>query len=292
MGRRRICLLPTLPLTWFYRFEQGGTMNERSVSLKPFALLVAIAFAGVVVVNALANALPLNGYGTGVLSDMIPNLFVPAGLTFAIWGLIYLLLALYVAVVLQGAFGKGGAGRWGRADGVLFCVNALFNMGWIFAWHWRAIWLSMLLMLGILATLVALLERAHAAAPVHERPIARFALTVPVQVYLGWICVATIANATALLVTAGWDGFGLAPEFWTVLVIAAGLGIGAALLFLRDAWASALVVVWAYAGIVNKRVALDGWGPVAIAASAAAVVMLALVAVKVFVPRVARGPQG
>ncbi len=29
---------------------------------------------------------------TGELSDRYPNLFVPAGFTFAIWGLIYLLL--------------------------------------------------------------------------------------------------------------------------------------------------------------------------------------------------------
>jgi len=30
---------------------------------------------------------------TGDLSDLYPNLFTPAGLTFSIWGLIYLALA-------------------------------------------------------------------------------------------------------------------------------------------------------------------------------------------------------
>ncbi len=45
-----------------------------------------VLFAGMLVMNYLANALPLNNKTTGELSDSFPNLFVPAGLTFSIWG--------------------------------------------------------------------------------------------------------------------------------------------------------------------------------------------------------------
>ena len=54
-----------------------------------------VFFAGMIVMNYLANSLPLNDKTTGELSDSFPNLFVPAGITFSIWGVIYLLLLVY-----------------------------------------------------------------------------------------------------------------------------------------------------------------------------------------------------
>jgi hypothetical protein len=54
-----------------------------------------VLFAIMVVMNYLANALPLNDKTTGELSDSYPNLFVPAGITFSIWGIIYLLILGY-----------------------------------------------------------------------------------------------------------------------------------------------------------------------------------------------------
>ncbi|HPF93546.1 MAG TPA: hypothetical protein PLV65_06405, partial [Tenuifilaceae bacterium] len=56
------------------------------------------AFAVMIVLNYLANALPLNGKTTGELSAEYPNLFVPAGLTFSIWGIIYLMLFIFIVV--------------------------------------------------------------------------------------------------------------------------------------------------------------------------------------------------
>jgi hypothetical protein len=51
-----------------------------------------------VIVNYLAVALSLNNKTTGELSDQHPNLFVPPGFTFSIWGVIYLLLAIFFVV--------------------------------------------------------------------------------------------------------------------------------------------------------------------------------------------------
>jgi translocator protein len=81
----------------------------------------------------------------------------------------------------------------------------------------------------------------------------RWLSRIPFSAYLGWITVATVANATAALVTAGWNGFGLAPEVWAVaMVVVASLLALVMLLTRRDA-AYALVVVWALAGIGLKR---------------------------------------
>ena len=57
--------------------------------------LVAITFLAMVLVNALANILPINGRQTGEVSDAYGNLFAPAGITFAIWGVIYFLLGAH-----------------------------------------------------------------------------------------------------------------------------------------------------------------------------------------------------
>ena len=55
-----------------------------------------LLFTAMIVINGLANALPINGFTTGELSDLYPNLFVPAGVTFSIWGIIYLLLLIFI----------------------------------------------------------------------------------------------------------------------------------------------------------------------------------------------------
>ncbi|TXT50282.1 MAG: hypothetical protein FD137_367 [Spirochaetes bacterium] len=236
--------------------------------LKGLAIIAVLGFLVVVAINGLANALPLNGVNTGQLSDEIPNLFVPAGLTFSIWGLIYLLLAGYSAAIIREAFGSRQGSAWTVRDGTLFILSMAANVLWIFAWHWRLVGLAMVLMLCILATLIAL-EQANQAKlssggvldPSAGVSKARaFSLTVPLRVYLGWISVATIANATALLVKLGWGGFGLSEGFWTVVVIVAGLAVALGFSVWKRQVAAPLVVVWAYAGIVLKRLQVAGSG--------------------------------
>jgi hypothetical protein len=48
-----------------------------------------------IVMNVLANSLPLFGRGTAEVSALYPTLVTPAGCVFAIWGLIYLGLLAY-----------------------------------------------------------------------------------------------------------------------------------------------------------------------------------------------------
>jgi hypothetical protein len=225
------------------------------------AIFSLLFFLGMVTVNALANILPFNGMNTGELSDALPNLFVPAGITFSIWGLIYLLLAAYVIFALIETFGSRRGIGWEWKDGLLFSMNAAANAAWIFAWHWKLVPLSLLLTLCILVTLVILerrlLPRLAPGGTLSPMGLRSFCLSVPIRVYLGWALVATIANATALLVSLNWNGFGLDPRFWTVLVILAGLSLALVYVKTDRAYALGLVVVWAYAGIVIKRVSID-----------------------------------
>lgn len=222
---------------------------------KLWAVLNVLGFTATVVMNGLANALPLNGKGTGEISDAYPNLFVPAGLTFSIWGLIYLLLAalvtFQVASALRGVGGRAALDRVGPWFGVSCVANSL----WIVAWHWQHVGLALLLMLLLLGSLIAMYLRLGIGRA--EKPWTRRVLVeLPVSVYLGWITVATIANVTALLVDVGLGELAPGPVFWTVVMMLAAVLIAARVLFKRADLAFAAVVLWALLGIFIKRRAL------------------------------------
>jgi hypothetical protein len=222
-------------------------MNEnRSLWVLRAANLAA--FAAVLVVNTLASTIGINGSLTGALSDGIPNLFVPSGLTFSIWGVIYLFLLLFI--IWQ--FRKTAIPALGRV-GWLFVLSSAANIGWLLLWHFHLVALSMAAMLALLASLIAVYVRLGIGREPRPSAAERWFTRVPFSVYLGWITVATIANATATLVTAGWNGFGLAPEVWTVIVMAVAALIASAILLTRRDAAYALVVAWALAGIALKR---------------------------------------
>jgi hypothetical protein len=218
---------------------------------RKWAALNTVGLAVALVLNGLANALPLNGRGTGELSDLYPNLFVPAGLTFAVWGVIYLWLMAFVGY----GFALIGDER-GRNPlaliGPWFLVNCLANAAWIVAWHWLQVVLALALMGVILGSLIAMyLRLGVGAAPAPAKD--RWLVHAPVSLYMGWITVATIANITALAVDLGAPAFGGLPAALTVAVMAAALLITARMLQARRDVVFALVVSWAFLGIYLKR---------------------------------------
>ena len=229
--------------------------TKRSVLFK---FLIALTFVGMVTVNALANILPLNGIGTGAVSDSYPNLFAPTGLTFAIWGLIYLLLAL--STLYQLGLFRGNEKEdvtLMRKVGFMFAVSSLTNAAWIFAWHYNRIALSLILMVLLLLYLIDIVVNINAKALTTRE---KWFLRLPFSVYFGWITVATIANATTLLVSVGWDRFGLSESTWTFIMLAVGALIGLITTLRYKDIAYGLVLIWAYTGILIKHLSPTGFG--------------------------------
>jgi hypothetical protein len=222
------------------------------------AILNFLGFLGVIIVNALANILPINNNTTGALSDKYPNLFVPAGLTFSIWGVIYILLAIYSVYQLVAAI-KNDAQKssFMKKIGILFFVSCLANMGWIFAWQYEIVPLSVIVMLAFLGVLIAIYLRLRIGKS-DSTKTEKYMVHLPFSVYLGWITVATIANITALLVQWNWNGFGLDAQFWTVAVIVVAIAINLIMLFNRRDIFFCLVGDWALLGILIKRLSLPG----------------------------------
>jgi len=219
------------------------------------SILNLVGFLGVVIVNGLANALPLNNKTTGSLSDQYPNLFVPAGLTFSIWGVIYILLAIFVIYGLIIAIKKESQRlSFIQNIGVLFFISCLANIGWIFAWHYEVLPLSLILMVVLLGSLIAIYLRLSIGKSDSTRAD-KYLVHLPFSVYLGWITIATIANVTALLVNLNWNTFGLGEQFWTVAVIIVGIAITLSTLLTRKDIFYCMVVDWALLGILLKRLA-------------------------------------
>ena len=214
--------------------------------MKLYRWMNGLAFVAVVVVNALANILPLNGQNTGAISDSYPVLFTPAGYVFSIWGLIYLLLGAFS--VYQLLPGQRDA-EFVKRIGWWFVASSVFNITWLFMWHYNQIVLSEIAMLGLLVSLLVIYLRLGIGnRAVDSRT--KWLVHLPFSTYLGWISVATIANTAILLYALNWNGFGIAPAVWTAVVLAVGALLGTLMTLLRREVAYPLVIIWAFVGVV------------------------------------------
>ena len=190
---------------------------------------VVVSILATIIVNGLANALPINGLNTGEISDRFNVYFVPAGYVFSIWGLIY--LGLIAFAIFQALPAQRDNPRL-RATGWWIVLGGLANIAWILLWHYEIFPLTILVMLVLLASLITVymhLGIGRSSVSNAETWLVR----VPFSIYLGWITVATVANATSLLDYLKWNAFGIAPETWMVIILAAVLVISALMSFTR-----------------------------------------------------------
>jgi translocator protein len=222
--------------------------------LRPWQLAVAASTLLTIVMNALANALPIGGRDTGEISGMFPTMITPAGYVFSIWLLIYVGLIGYA--VWQALPARRDHPR-ARAVAAPVIVANLANASWILAWHHLWIGTSLLLMLVLLGSLAAVylgLRRPGRPEPDRgERLWARGTFSV----YLGWITVATVANVTVWLVDLGWDGGFVPAPVWGALTLVVATALGIRLLLAYRDVPYALVLVWAFVGIAVARP--DAW---------------------------------
>ncbi|HAE41904.1 MAG TPA: lantibiotic ABC transporter permease [Clostridiales bacterium] len=247
-------------------------MKAKAISIKLFVL---ITFIVMVAMNALANIIPINGITTGEVSDSYPNLFAPTGLTFAIWGVIYILLAVYTIyqLIAYKPSGYSEKAHIFKGVGIAFSISSIANTVWILAWHYGNITLSMILMLVILACLaiINVILKNNRFTPAEK-----ILIKLPFSVYFGWITVATIANATALLVNMAWGRFGMSEILLTIIILFVGVLIGSATIVLNRDIAYGLVIIWAYVGILIKHISETGFNWSYISIIVTVVVCLAL----------------
>lgn len=231
--------------------DKWNTSNASSIHI-----INLIAYLIMIAVNVSANIIPLNGYTTGDISAKYQNLFTPSAYTFGIWGLIYVLMLVFLLSQI------GNSGSHIRIPistliGPWFLISCIANVLWIFSWHYDYIALSLVMMLSLLISLIIINRRIDDAYfdSIREN-IGRFGF----RIYLGWICAATLANLSVLLVKLGWEPYGFTGYLWTILSILSGTLIGIWFIVLKERTAATAAILWAYGGILMKHLSKNGYG--------------------------------
>ena len=199
-----------------------------------------VFFAGMILMNYLANAIHLNNKTTGELSNSFPNLFVPAGVTFLIWAIIYILLAGYCIAQFRESYQALSA-----RIGWYFAASCVLNALWIVFWHYGKLPLALLVMIGLLVVLIWI--------NILTKNVQFGLVKASFGIYLGWICIATIANVTVLLVNSNWGRFGFSEEMWAIIMIITGALIAGVSIHQLINPFIGISVIWAFSGIILKR---------------------------------------
>ncbi len=241
--------------------------------MKTNRILMALSLVIVLVVNVLANSLPINGVTTGEISDQFPILFVPAGYVFSIWGLIYLALIGFVVYSLTL---KGRENELIDAIAGWFVASNLFNAAWVFLWHYQQFALTLIPIFGLLISLIVIYLKLKVGVKARAWR-EKILVAAPFSIYLGWATVAVVANVAQFLYTTGWRGAPLNEALWTVIMLAVAALLGVLMIFLRREAAYPLVLVWAFVGIWVKH----GEAPlVAITALTLAIILASLTLIR------------
>ncbi|MDQ1279165.1 MAG: hypothetical protein QG670_425 [Thermoproteota archaeon] len=200
----------------------------------------------VVLVNGLAGGTSIiGGKNTAQISNSNLTLITPAGYVFSIWGIIYVLLGIFI--VYQALPSQQG-NDYQQKIGVLFILSSIFNIVWLFLWQFEYLVFSVALMFLLLITLILIylcLNIGKTKISMRER----LAVHLPFSVYLGWITIASIANVAVTLVSLGWNGFGISGLTWATIITIVILLITSIMVVTRKDVAYSLVIIWALIGI-------------------------------------------
>lgn len=230
----------------------NGMMNDR---IRQFLVLT---FAiGQVVVGYLSNV--TFAQNVGEISNSFENYFTPAGITFAVWGYLYLVLiayGIYQALPAQRermihrrvggwvALGCAASTVWP----IVFAGVGLFGTP---SFQILPLWVSVVV-ISILTIALAVATRRLAAMNDVLTSADRWLVALPILSYLAWASVATVANVTTLLQGLGWNGGSNAPIWSMVMIVVATLIVVGVIFDARSrlgAFGFAAVFLWALAGI-------------------------------------------
>lgn len=205
---------------------------------------VLFLFIVTLFMNYLSQSILFEGQSIGEVSDKYSTMITPAGYAFAIWGLIYLSLGVYV---YYQAFQASPAQKVYDRVAFPLILNLIANNLWLVAFQSEYIALSAVLMLVILATLIqiAIIWTNDQSLPDKRRVQVRF----PFSVYLGWISVATIVNLSVVAKYTDWNVLGISEPVWVAIILSVGTALALLIMFATRDVVYPLVFVWAFTAI-------------------------------------------
>lgn len=200
--------------------EVDRVTTDRTSVVRKLGVTLAylICLAGTTIGVGAFGGTPIAEASGGVLAADATHL-APASPAFSIWSVIYLGLGAYT-------LWQWWDGDDRRRISWLAVASMLLNAAWILLVQAAQIWLTVVVILALVATLGVLLRRL-VAIPARSR-VEMLVVDGTFGLYLGWVCVATCANIAAALSASGFEGFG-APEVLAAVVLAVATAVGIAL---------------------------------------------------------------
>lgn len=249
-------------------------MQHYSREKKGLKILNLIFYLLMLAANGLANTKIFGQSTTQEISAKYSNLFTPAGITFVIWGLIYIMLGYFVLYQL-GKNGYGARKEVTEKIGIWFIVSCILNIGWLFFWAFDMIVISMIAMLALLVVLFVIYFKIY---PLEDYLYndEKKGFLLPFSLYCGWISVATIANFAAFVKYMNWNLFNLSEVVWTAIAILVAVLINAFFISIRKDKAFGLVGIWALAGIGYGRYLEGAFMPVGYIAGLGTLILVAI----------------
>lgn len=228
------------------------------------AIVAAFIGSGVIVGTPIQDA-------AGGSLDADSTLIAPGTGAFRIWSVIYTgMLAYAIWQVLPAQ--RHNARQ--RRLGWWVSASLVLNAAWIASVQLDLLPLSLPIIIALLAVLCQLFVVLRSTPP--KNRVETVVADGSIGLYLGWVVVATAANAAAVLVAAGFDGFGVDPDLWAVFVLAVAAGVGVALaLWGGGRIAPALSLCWGLAWVGIARLSDE---PHSITTGVAAIIAAVIVA--------------
>ncbi len=211
--------------------------------LLAYKIGLVLSYAIMIFFNVLANTLPLGGRTTGDISETYNTLFTPSGITFSIWGLIYValfFLTLHWLRLPKKQFDK----RYQRIITSVI-ITSLLNSGWLLAWHYDWIILSTFIMIALLIIL-GMSYRLVKRESIIE--------SLTISLYIGWISIALIANIAITLVSLGVNPFTTFALILTNIILIVGALLVYYMISTYKDSLYPIVFSWAYLGIFIRHI--------------------------------------
>lgn len=229
------------------------------MKIRLLASLNLITLGFQLLISYLVQVKSFSNQDVGQISAKFDTVFAPAGITFAIWGLIYISLLAFCLFHLYKSFTKGSSCQVNQDTqniGWLFIINNVSTGFWLIAWVNEQLLASVFLMMIQLFTLINISIKAQISNS--DRSITTITFTqFPLSIYFAWICIASIANISAWLKSTAWNAMGISESFWVIILIGIATLLSIFIILVRRNIPFGFVVLWALYGIILKRKEVD-----------------------------------
>lgn len=217
---------------------------------KYYRRAVPVFFAFLLLLNYLSAAGIILPATQAEVSDKYVNLFAPAGITFSIWAVIYIGMALTISI----DFIRPKGDRFGALYRQLILPRMIewiaLNIVWIICWSNEWLLASLIVILLYTTRIMKSVETISATPTLRENP---WLLKYSMGLHFGWLLVASMANLTTYTVSQGVDLTGTIGIIWTVALMIVVVALSAYYYTKLGNEMIMPVALWAILGIFIKH---------------------------------------